>query len=105
MKTDLGCFCLFAIPVFALSLLHLHWHLLRSDSMLNKWAQEHGYRIVRRSYRWFLRGTFIWSIFSKASIYRVTIEDEEGDQRSGWVRCGGWFWGILSDDVEVRWDD
>jgi hypothetical protein len=27
-----------------------------------------------------------------------------GGVRSGWVRCGSWWLGLLSDQVEVRWD-
>jgi hypothetical protein len=39
------------------------------------------------------------------SINRVTVEDEQGRRRTGWVRCGGWFWGLLSDATEAHWDD
>ena len=27
-----------------------------------------------------------------------------GSVRSGWVRCGGWWLGLRSDEVEVCWD-
>jgi len=82
----------------------MHWHLLRSDYLLEKWADQNQLRILKRSYRWLFKGTLFWSVFSRA-VYRVTVEDQAGHPRSGWVRCGGWFWGLLSDDVVVRWDD
>ena len=55
--------------------LMLWWHFSRSNSLLDQWAERNG--------------------------YYVTAEDREGKRRRGWGRCGG----LLSDNVEVRWDD
>ena len=34
----------------------------------------------------------------------VTVQDREGRVRSGYVRCGGFLFGLLSDRADVRWD-
>ena len=101
----------FLLPVFAFAAvaafvgLMIWWHFSRSDSLLQQWAQRNGYRLVRREYRSFFKGPFFWTTSRGQTVYYVTVEDAEGNRRSGWVRCGGWFLGLLSDNVEVRWED
>jgi hypothetical protein len=89
----------------ALFILGLVWHFWRSDSLLQKWAEDQGYRIIRQEYRWFFKGPFFWTSSNGQTVYYVVIEDSAGSKRSGWVRCGGWWFGLLTDKVEVRWED
>jgi hypothetical protein len=35
----------------------------------------------------------------------VTVKDHRGRVRRAWVRCGGWFLGMMSDHMDVEWDD
>jgi hypothetical protein len=84
--------------------LGLTWHYGRSSSLLHQWAERNGYRVVRQQYRNFFRGPFFWTTTKGQTVYYVTVEDDAGNRRSGWVRCGGWLFGLLSDHVEVRWD-
>ncbi len=81
------------------------WHFGRSSSLLQQWADENGYRVIDKEYRTFFRGPFFWTTSKGQTVYYVTVEDDEGRIRRGWVRCGGWFLGLMSDNVEVRWDD
>jgi hypothetical protein len=85
--------------------LMLWWHFSRSASLLDRWAERNGYRVLDREYRSFFKGPFFWTTSEGQTVYHVTVEDKEGRRRTGWVRCGGWFLGLLSDNVEVRWDD
>jgi hypothetical protein len=93
--------------VFAIALVvfTLVWHFTRSSSMLNQWATQRGYRILRQEYCWFFRGPFFWTSSKGQTVYYVVLEDSAGSKRRGWVRCGSWWFGLLSDKVEVRWDD
>ena len=100
---------LFLIPVaiglLAVVGLSVAWHYGRSSALLEGWAQRHGYRIVAKEYRTFFRGPFFWTTGKGQTVYYVTVEDQHGQLHNGFVRCGGWFLGLLSDHVEVRWDD
>src|SRR5262245_14678068 len=96
----------FLIPAVALlAVLGIAWHFGRSRSLLDRWAAEHGYEVLRAEYRSFFKGPFFWNSSKGQTVYRVTIEDEDGRVLSGWVRCGGWWLGLMSDHVEVRWDE
>ena len=81
------------------------WHLSRSRSVLEYWANENGFQIVHSEYRTLFRGPFFWTTSRGQTIYYVTVRDGRGTERSGWVRCGGWFLGLMTDKAEVRWDD
>ena len=80
------------------------WRRRRSNSLLQKWAAQYKYRITRQEYH-FVKGPFFWTSAKGQMIYYVVVEDANGNKRSGWVRCGSWWFGLLSDKVEVRWDD
>ena len=71
----------------------------RSRQLVQKWAAENGYELLSAQYSMFFKGPYFWSSRSQA-VYRVQVRDREGRLRSGWVRCGGWFAGMLSDRVE-----
>jgi hypothetical protein len=98
-----GLFVFVAVAVVVI--LGLVWHFGRSSSLLHQWAAQNGYRIIRQEYRNFFKGPFFWTSTKGQTVYYVVIEDSGGNRRSGWVRCGGWWLGLLSDNVEVRWDD
>ena len=94
------------VPVIfvILAVMAMMWHYGRGSSLLEQWAQGHGYRILSQEYCHFLKGPFFWTSSKDQVVYYVTVEDQEGRKRKGWVRCGGYFFGLLSDNVEVRWD-
>lgn len=77
----------------------LYFHITRSRKLVNQWADEHGYELLVAQHSWFLRGPYFWSSRGQV-IYRVQVRDELGHVRDGWVRCGSWFAGVMSDKVE-----
>jgi hypothetical protein len=95
----------FKMASIAVAVLSLIWHFGRSDSILQKWAQQKGFHLVKQQYCWFFTGPFFWTSSRGQTVYFVTVVDEAGNQRNAWVRCGGWFLGLLSDHVDVAWDD
>jgi hypothetical protein len=94
-------FALLAVIV----VLALMWHFGRSNSLLNQWATGNGFRIISQEYRTFFKGPFFWTSTKGQTVYYVVVEDQMGKRRSGWVRCGGWWFGLLSDNVDVHWED
>jgi len=84
--------------------LMLYVHIRRAQTLLKGWAEENGYEILEAEHRLFRKGPYIWSARGQV-VYRVRVHDEQGVERLGWVRCGSWFAGVLSDKVESRWDE
>jgi hypothetical protein len=80
------------------------WHISRSRSLLQRWAAENDYSILNSEYRYFSKGPFFWTSSKGQTVYYVTVRDHEGNIRTGWVRCGSWWLGLLSDKTEVRWE-
>ena len=92
------------IALAALVTLSLYWSHRRSNHLLKAWAEENRIIILNAEERWFRRGPFFWSTGKGQTVYYVTVRDEAGRQRSGWVRCGSFWGGLFSSKVEVRWD-
>ncbi len=99
------------LPVLGLAIflvaiiLSIFWHFRRSESLLEEWARRNGFQIISREYRNFFRGPFFWTTGRHQTVYYVVVEDQQGNKRRGWVRCGGFFLGLFSDHVDVRWED
>lgn len=81
------------------------WRMSRAQSVLEQWASQNGYEIVESERRILRRGSFWWRTGKGQKVYRVRIVDRTGRQRSGYVRCGGMFLGMMSDAADVEWDD
>jgi hypothetical protein len=81
------------------------WHNRRSSTLLDGWARANGLQILSQSKCWFFRGPFSWSTTDGQVVYRVVVRDGGGRTRTGYVRCGGRWSGMLSDNTEVRWND
>ncbi|HWB03732.1 MAG TPA: hypothetical protein VG796_11965 [Verrucomicrobiales bacterium] len=72
--------------------------------MLRKWADGNGFEILASERREFLRGPFFWTGSGRV-VHYVTVRDRSGTVRSGWVRYGGPHFGLLTNEVEVKWKD
>src|SRR5437762_2925342 len=95
-----------AILAFGLfAVVSIAWHFSRSRTLLERWAAENGYRILASEQRFLSGGPFFWTTSKGQTVYRVKVEDPAGRVRQGWVRCGSWMFGLLSNKAEARWDD
>jgi hypothetical protein len=83
---------------------YFHAYFSRAKLLLEKWANENQYQLLHAEYRSIRRRPFLWSAKGQA-VYRVEIRDEQGNERTGWVRCGSWLLGVFADEVKVKWDD
>ncbi len=90
--------------VIALVAFSMFWRSSRSRLIVKDWAQKNGYQLVSSNYCVFWRGPF-WFTSRGQTVYRVIVRDQQGTLRSGWVRCGSWFLGLLSTQTEVRWEN
>ena len=101
-----GGFSVILVPaVILLAVGSLAWSFSRSRKLLEQWAADNGFHILEREYRNFRKRPFFWTSSNSQAVYHVTVRDREGNVHSGWVRCGGWILGMLSNQTEVRWED
>jgi len=103
MDTGFQIFLFVVVAIFVVG--SIVWHFSRSRSVLEQWAEQHGFEILHSEYRNLLRGPFFWTTSKGQTVYYVKVRDSHGAERSGWVRCGGWFLGLMTDKAEVRWED
>ena len=97
--------CFFIALVVVIGIVYIAWHFSRSRSLLEQWAGRNGFELIETEHRSLARGPFFWTTAKGQTVYRVTVRTPEGTVRRGWVRCGGFFLGLLSDQVDVRWDE
>ena len=93
----------FEALVVSLIVIGLFWTRIRARWILGSWARENGYRIVSSRRCWFWRGPFFLRSSERQEVFRVTVADGSGKTRRGWVRCGGFFSGLLRNRADVRW--
>jgi len=96
-------FAVLAISVF------IGWSWMfhvRAKSIVQKWAAEHGYVILRFDSPFHTGAYSFWTTSRGQIVYLVTIRDAAGCERQAWVRCGSYMGSVLfSDKIEVRWQD
>jgi hypothetical protein len=81
------------------------WSRSRSEAIIKKWAVKNGFTVLSSKNYHFVRGPFFLRSDPRQTVYNVTIRDQSGQDRSAWVRCGGWLLGLVSDDIKVMWDN
>ena len=103
MDGPIAVLILFAAIVGGIAL--MAWTFSRARQILEQWAQSNGYQILSSEFRWLRKGPFFWTSSQYQMIYYVTVQTPTGDVRSGWVRCGGFWLGLFTDQAQVRWED
>jgi hypothetical protein len=81
------------------------WAFSRGRSLLNRWATDNGFQILHSEMRTLLVGPFTLTSSRNQIVFFVRVRDRTGQERSGWVRCGSFWFGISSDKSEVEWKD
>ncbi len=84
--------------------LALRWHFARAAAILERWAEAGGFVLLEKRYCHFFKGPFFLRTTEHQAVYRVTVRDKAGRVSSGWVACGSWWFGLYSDQAQVRWD-
>ena len=73
--------------------------------LVERWAADNGYELLRSEYRMLSKGPFGGKAVSEIQpVYYVQVRVPAGTIRSGWIRFGRRFWGLLSDKTEVKWE-
>jgi hypothetical protein len=82
-----------------------YWRYRRSRQLLARWARQSRVELLRAERRLVSRGPFFWRSSDSQIVFRVTVRDRDGRVRHGFVRIGGWFLGVLSDQTAAEWED
>lgn len=81
------------------------WHMKRSLDLLHLWVRENNLTLVRSERRMMDLGPFTGRTGRGQEIFYVTVKDETDNERNPYVRCGSFWFGLLSENVDVEWDD
>ena len=79
------------------------WRRKRSEDIISRWAKENGYEVISAKLRLW-PGPFLFRRTEGQTVFRVHVRDGSGRERHGWLRCGGWVFGLLSNEAKVDWD-
>jgi hypothetical protein len=83
---------------------YMAWYCHQSRSILKRWGEACGYKLLRVRRRFAFGGPFFWGTSKAQAIFHVRLYDPKLHRiRHAWVRCGGFWSGMSSDAVEVRW--
>lgn len=110
METDYLALYLVVMIIFGISAgiitVTVFWFYRRSESLFAKWIEENDYQVLEKKMQWLNQGPLFWSSSSGQTIYRVTLSSrQDGRVYQGWLRCGSYWKGLFSNQVEVHWDD
>lgn len=72
---------------------------IRGKARLREWAETNNLTILDMKWRYLSHGPFFW-VLNTHTVFRITVQDANGEIRKGWVRIGGLFSGGFS----VKWD-
>lgn len=89
----------FALIVVAL----VWWQHSKADTILKRWALASGVELLSAQKCYLRTGPFHFSSRGQF-VFRIVVREEQGTQREGWARVGGWLAGVLTDKTEVIWD-
>jgi hypothetical protein len=93
--------------VFLLMILVLfssYWSYRKAKGMVEAWAATSGLRLLSLQHRWFRCGPYSWNSSRSQIIFFVSLWDGKA-RRSAYIRCGGWWLGMFSEQMEVKWMD
>ena len=80
----------------------VYWEERRSTQILKDWAEREGLKVLSSERRYSYADDFKAS--RSQAVFRVKVQDEKGFTRHGWVKCGGWWAGLLKNRAEAQWD-
>lgn len=92
------------VAVLAFGWWMYRWQYNRADAILDNWAQTNNFKIIEKQKANFGTGPEAVRAGNKQVLYRITVVDVDGNQRTGLARIGSESTGTLSDKIVVEWD-
>ncbi len=98
---------LLGVVLVIILFLGILWITMKEGNrILAGWARENSFDLLEADYCWFCRGPFWFRSTKAQSVYHIMVRDKDsGETRSGWARCGNWFWGVWGTNaIKVIWE-
>lgn len=77
----------------------------RGKAMLDRWVAAQGMSLVRSELCLLFKGPYsFWRSSESQPVFQITVRTADGAEKSGYARCGGWFLGTWTEEVDVTWD-
>ena len=103
---DGGGFLLILGPLaVALLVAQFVWRSRRKKTILENWAASQGFQLIECEERWLSRGPFFFTTARGQAVFRIVVQYPDGATATGWAKLGTWAFGLLSDAVNVSWDE
>lgn len=77
---------------------------LRARVIADEWARAKGHTLLDSELLLVSTGPFSFVTLGARSVVRISVHDTRGKHRTGWLRCGGWLFGMLTSGAAVKWD-
>lgn len=74
------------------------------EARLQVWAEENHYKVLNFRGAAFWEGPKAWLRSKNQHAYRITVQDEQGRQRQGWILFGD-TWGMTPNKAEWNFDN
>jgi hypothetical protein len=71
---------------------------------IQRWAEANSFRIHCLGYRWIFKRPFSYARLQGGTVYRIDMDDDQGQQRIGFIRCHGWLSLMPGARMQVIWD-
>ncbi len=93
-----------AIIFIILLTIFMTYHKNSGLKEVERWAKKEGLEILSSEYRWVKRGPYFIASSNQQRIFYVTVRDKSGNIKRCWVKVGGFFLGLLSDNIYISWE-
>ncbi len=74
------------------------------EAQLQAWAEENHYKMIDSKGAAFWEGPKAWLRSKNQHAYRITVQDEQGRRRQGWILFGD-AWGMAPNKAEWNFDN
>ena len=90
--------------ILVIILLHIK-QTQRSKVNLEIWLNNNQFRLISVERRYLRRGPYLWKSSKGQVIFRISLANNENEEKIAWVKCGSYFKGAaFSDDLDVIFD-
>jgi hypothetical protein len=85
------------------ALILLIWERRRVNKIVEEWVRSNSFTLLRLEHRYLRKGPYFWAASKSQEVVFVKVRDNFGQERSAYLRIGGFFSGVMSDNIDVTW--